>query len=260
MKLNHCPICDSKHLKKIFDKIHNKKIYPLDWCLSCRVFFVNPQPEDVFLTNLYNESYFTSRGYESKDKYRIRVAKKRISQITSGLNTSVEQKKALEIGCAMGHFLKCLKDKKADVYGVELSEYAAKKGKEKFNIEIFPGPLEKSDFLNYKFDYIFGWDLFEHLKKPNDFLKICHNILNKNGYLIIHIPYTKSPGYFLRGVKWKKINPEEHLFYYNHQAIEILAKKNSFSLIELPFSWLKWTDLILNDTKTFVLKKQTSDS
>ncbi len=255
MKIIKCPICESDDLSDYFKKEHNNKTYTIDICKNCGVFFVNPQPDDSVLSNLYSESYFTSRNYESKDKYRINISKKRISQIRKGIKASFENAKILEIGCAMGHFLKCLKDLNAEVYGVELSEYAATRGKEKFNIEIFPGNLEKSNLIHSKYDFIFGWDLFEHLKNPNNFLKLCHNILKKHGYLIIHIPYTDSIGYKIYRNKWKKINPEEHLFYYNYNGIKHLAEKNSFILINLPFSILKFTDYIFNNTKTFILQK-----
>lgn len=255
MKIEACPVCDSQKIKKLFEKVSDGVQYNLDICSSCGVFFVNPLPEDFSLNKLYGEEYFTSRDYEGKDKYRLRVASKRLKQIENTVKTQIKDKRILEVGAAMGHFLKKAEDKKAKVYGVELSGYAVKRAKEKFGLNIFEGRLEDSNFINEKFDFIFGWDLFEHLKNPNEFLKMCYSMLNENGHLVLHIPFSESPGYKLKNINWPKINPKEHLFYYNQKAMSILAKKHSYKEIEIPFSWLKISDLYFNDTKTLIFKK-----
>lgn len=106
-----------------------------------------------------------------------------------------EGSKVLDVGCGSGYIGKLLKNKKCEIFGIDIDakslEVAAKtkvykKIKEysicdlKENCKIF----EK----NIEFDYIIFADVLEHLINPGEVLNTCSKMLSKDGEILVSIP------------------------------------------------------------------------
>lgn len=101
----------------------------------------------------------------------------------------------LDVGCACGDMGVALKKyKSAQIYGLEFNPESVKLAQEtkayeevhQFNLDT----LSENDFSQYKekFDYIICGDVLEHLRFPQDTLKILKTYLKKNGSIIASIP------------------------------------------------------------------------
>lgn len=252
-KNNSCPICGNTNLYSLACKLKG-----FDYCSKCNLLFVNPQPNEQSLNNLYSEEYFTMRGYDNKDKqkYRLRVATKRLGRIERGNNLSKQPGKSLlDIGCASGYFLHVSQKRGYSVYGVEKSGYAVRQAFNLFNLSIIEGELGKVNLPISQFDLITAWDLFEHIIDPNGFLELVHGLLASTGILIIHIPVIDSLGYRLHKHRWKKINALEHLFYYSYQSFLTIIHKHGFEIISPPSKLKRFLINLGSDTMVFYLKK-----
>jgi 2-polyprenyl-6-hydroxyphenyl methylase/3-demethylubiquinone-9 3-methyltransferase len=103
--------------------------------------------------------------------------------------------KVLDIGCGGGLFLSLLKDKGAQVTGIELSDSRAQYAKTKHGLEIYKFPIE-SDFWQKghagAFDAVTLWDVIEHVNYPYQTLRCAANVLKPGGFLLIDTPCRDS--------------------------------------------------------------------
>ncbi len=97
-------------------------------------------------------------------------------------------KKALEVGCAIGAFAKLLKERDFEVTAMDISEYIierAKKLQKDINFKV--SDIEK-DSIKEKFDYIFAFEVVEHLKYPKKALFNMKRMLKSEGTIVFSTP------------------------------------------------------------------------
>lgn len=98
-------------------------------------------------------------------------------------------KKALEVGCAIGAFSKLLKERGFKVVATDISEYIIEKAKKlQTGIEFKVLDIGKGMNPEEKFDYIFSFEVLEHIKNPKKALLNMKRVLKKNGVLIFSTP------------------------------------------------------------------------
>ena len=137
----------------------------------------------------------------------------------------------IDIGCGSGRILKYLKlSGFQNLYGIDISEEQIRLTREKgFTADVF----NVFDFLETskkKFDIIFALDIIEHFHKY-ELIKLFSgffNLLNKNGFLIIHTP--NGEGVFSQHAIYGDLT---HLTIFNpnslNQILQITGfKKNKF--------------------------------
>ncbi|OGC04055.1 hypothetical protein A2276_05500 [candidate division WOR-1 bacterium RIFOXYA12_FULL_43_27] len=140
------------------------------------------------------------------------------------------RKKILDFGCGDGYRSIYL-GRKADYWGVDISDENIKKARNKYRDKSFVLIAENSlPFENVFFDEIYLFDVLEHLNNPHASFKEVLRCLKKNGKLIVEIPYYKSEEFL------KKIHPAYlieigHKNIFSDEAIVRLIKE--FNLILL---------------------------
>lgn len=95
----------------------------------------------------------------------------------------------LDVGCATGAVAERLKKIGCTVVGLELDPEAVKIAK-KHCEKVYRVDLEKLNTLpfNKNFDYILFMDLIEHLRNPENIIRIVRKYLNRNGKIVFSIP------------------------------------------------------------------------
>ena len=99
--------------------------------------------------------------------------------------------KILDIGCGGGLFLSLLKQRGAQVIGIELSDSRAQYAKTKHGLDIDKHPIESDFWQNgyaQHFDAVTLWDVIEHVNYPRQTLQSAANVLKPNGLLLIDTP------------------------------------------------------------------------
>ena len=108
---------------------------------------------------------------------------------------SLTHARILDIGCGGGLFLSILKQKGAQVTGIELSDSRAHYAKTKHGLEIYKIPIE-SDFWQRghagSFDAVTLWDVIEHVNYPYRTLQCAVHVLKPGGFLLIDTPCRDS--------------------------------------------------------------------
>jgi SAM-dependent methyltransferase len=222
----HCAVCGSDSRG-----VGEKNGYKLYICRNCTLTFIYPVPD---LNSVYNEGYFTGAsthmGYANYDADKEPMVPtfekylKRIKALTPG-------KKLLDVGAATGFFLAIARRFGFEVYGVEISSYAAERSRKK-GIPTIAGTLE--DVPNEpKFNVLTMFDVIEHVENPLTLCVRANTLLEKDGILVINTPDIGSVYARILGLRWNLIIPPEHLFYFNNRSMKILLDKTGFELVSI---------------------------
>ncbi|MBI1976940.1 MAG: class I SAM-dependent methyltransferase [Candidatus Omnitrophica bacterium] len=97
----------------------------------------------------------------------------------------------LELGCATGAYLSQYEDRKMELYGVDISEYAIQQAKQRvkrgqfyrLNLEKEPFP-----FPDGAFDIVTAYTILEHLFEPEKALREIERVTKEGAYLYVVVP------------------------------------------------------------------------
>jgi 2-polyprenyl-3-methyl-5-hydroxy-6-metoxy-1,4-benzoquinol methylase len=244
--VKECKICNSTERKLRYSIGY----YDVVECNNCGVIFLDLY-RDFDISKLYSSDYYLEREeYYLKNCIvdpSCRIENPNILDFRKGLNFIESFKKTgrlLDVGCGIGIFLFMAKEKGWDVFGIDVSDYAANFAKERFGIDCFVGSLKKANFPDNHFDVITLWDVIEHFENPLEELEEIRRILSDDGVILFDTPnveslmrqiahwiYVLTGGIFKYPVK--KLYHHFHLYYYSPRTLRMLLDKAGFEIIEM---------------------------
>ena len=125
----------------------------------------------------YSNYLSDQKNHEKNFRLRLRLFDKYIDPH--------KHESLLEIGCAYGFFLNLVKDKFKSVVGVDITNEGVLYAKNQLQLNAHKVDLLQWDFENYKFDIVCMWDVIEHLKSPDLYLKKISENMTSGGILSI---------------------------------------------------------------------------
>ena len=135
----------------------------------------------------------------------------------------------LDVGCADGVFLAELAWHNVDATGIDLSEVAVNKAKERGHSAHCETIAEHRPAKPY--DVISAFDVLEHVLDPRDFLSAVRRLLKPGGTLVLSTPNLRSFSRLIMGRRWYFYIPEEHLFYFAPHSLKLLLDNTGFELV-----------------------------
>ncbi len=165
-----CPIC----LVAAAEPTFTKDSYPIYRCGSCAGEFLEPQPDDRALAEIYDAEYFLGDHDEASDR-RVAALKSgtsalyldRLSPTLAG-----NGRRLLEIGCGTGDLLLQAQSRSFEVNGVEYSTVAAATANQRLGAELVrTGTIENASLPAGHFDVVVACDVIEHTRDPKSFLE-----------------------------------------------------------------------------------------
>ena len=220
-----CPFCKSPNIRKVFGDILK--------CEKCGIMFLDFEKYSRRTDNIYDEAYFTGKVYHDyllEEPHRIEIFEEKLRLIQEYLP---QRGRVLDFGCALGFFLKIMKERSYKVYGVEVSKYAAGYAKNTLKLKVLEGELRNADFPDEFFDIITMWDVLEHLINPQETLIEINRVLNTNGILIIETLNIGSLTARILKKNWPLYFPPYHLFYFNLKTLKNILAETGFSVIKI---------------------------
>jgi 2-polyprenyl-3-methyl-5-hydroxy-6-metoxy-1,4-benzoquinol methylase len=149
----------------------------------------------------FEKEYFAGYYYRNVGEFSQKDLNKSINWFTGWfkyLQKFIELRngngrKVLEIGCSIGGACSILADNGFEVFASDISSYAIKGAKSlaKENgrkIKFFTCDVQKNIPIEEKFDFIYAFEVIEHLKDPLFSIKLMKKKLKKNGLLICSTP------------------------------------------------------------------------
>ncbi len=189
-------------------------------CRKCGLIYVNPRPSTQALEALYSQDYFDQGEYVDDPRrrrmYEIEIL--RMLPLIGGRG------RFLDVGCAMGMFLKMLPDS-FEKHGVEFSSSAARHARETFGLDVRTGQLADANFEPGSFDVIQMRGVIEHLEDPSRQVRAASRLLKPGGWFVLNQTPNAggASGWFYREL-YNQVKPWEHLYYFTTSTIRHLLK------------------------------------
>lgn len=221
-----CPLCTKTHIQ-FYTRKNGYDVYR---CRFCKLLFVYPLPPTI---TVYNETYFSGAtegfgyvDYDTDKEPMTKIFEKYLDKLS---HVGVTSGKFLDVGAATGFFMSIAKKRGYDVTGVEISDYASEKGREK-GLQIYTGDLHSVAFQSDMFDVVSLCDVLEHVPSPTKFLEEVTRILKPGGYILINTPNAESIVAKILRTRWHLIVPPEHLHYFSPRNLSQYLLKQSFAI------------------------------
>ena len=172
-------------------------------------------------------------------------------------------KKVLEIGCGIGAFAKILNERGFKVDATDVSAFIVNRAKKihpEINFKILN--IEKNTKMNEMYDYIFAFEVMEHLKNPFKALVNIKKMLKSKGVLIFSTPFPTKE--MLADPMHINVHPTKFWLAegekIGYKSIEVkyvsfipfLYKLHSFFSLALPF---RIDSYFINSTGIYIFKK-----
>ncbi len=219
-----CPLCGSS-ATALYAQKNNHDVYS---CASCGFLFVSPLPESV---EVYDASYFSGAekgfGYVDYDADKVPMIPTFNSYLELIKRAGIEKGTLLDIGAATGFFMSLAQEKGFEVSGIEVSDYAAEKGRKK-GLNIQTGELAL--FPQGTFDVVTMLDVIEHTRNPKATLLEARRLLKIGGLLVINTPDAGSLVARTFGKRWHLIVPPEHLHYFSKKNMTEQLRQMGFEI------------------------------
>jgi 2-polyprenyl-3-methyl-5-hydroxy-6-metoxy-1,4-benzoquinol methylase len=235
-----CPFCNSKNYSP-FDSLDGFSIVK---CNECKFVYTNPRPYISDLGNYYSEEYYLDERHKKKYYNEDGSLKNEESDSEAGI-TQIEnyvdkRGRILEIGAARGSFLKELKKRGWETYGVEISESACKIAREQNGIDMFCGSFKEYD-SSLLFDVICMYQTLEHLPDPKFVLEKAFEKLKPGGLLVISVPNLRSFDVQINKTR-KRLSYDlpRHLNHFDHAFLKKELVKLGFHILETDLYYPKF--------------------
>jgi SAM-dependent methyltransferase len=229
-----CNVCNSHELKMKYDMNE----YIIFKCLNCSFYFARADNNPYSVSQIYDDSaYFESfverDNSEEYDRFYNTILHK-IEAMTKG-------RRLLDAGCGAGHFSGVAYTRGWDVTGTEVSEWAAQFAKNTHGIKVVRTDLNCFSFQEQRFDVINCFHVIEHLYRPKEFLQECHRILVNGGIIKLSFPRYPEFSIIVHEILFRfgianypcRLNPPEHVSYFNDKTILWLLKDVGFKVLSV---------------------------
>lgn len=225
-----CPICAqegniSREFKRRQDEVLN-----LMGCPGCGCEYLAPQPSSSWLSEEYHRYY--ERRFSSVERPKDLF----FDELLTGLNRDFSDKKVLDIGAAEGDLIFALTNRwpAVDAYAIEGNPEAG------MYFDRLPCTYYNTDIADWlkeghqkHFDYIFLFDLLEHVRDPVGIVRdLAQKHLLPGGLMVGTFPSVSSLSKKVLGRLWFQYKVE-HLFYFSDRAVTRLEEAGGMQRVAL---------------------------
>jgi SAM-dependent methyltransferase len=205
------------------DRVH----YRMVRCRKCGLVRSDPVLPDEELARLYQGSTF---DYEEESACARRTYAQYVREI---LPMVKEKARVLEIGCGNGFFLEeALGLGFAEVYGIEPSRHAIEAASPKVRDRIKNELFQEGLYPPAWFTLICGFQVLDHLTRPNELLQVCRALLEPDGLALF---INHDVGAWTNRILGERspIVDIEHTFLYDKETIACIFRKNGFEVLRV---------------------------
>jgi len=228
-----CPLCGCPLYKKVARRFDGGRLVR---CKQCGHVYLNPIPNETILGCYRDSSRDTPSKVDSwcRDPsgpyyYCLDFLKK---------NGGISGKRVLDIGCGLGRFLFECREEGALVFGIDRDKESCRVAKLNYGLDIIPKSIEQviqeGIFSTIRFDYIFCFEVIEHVKKPAELLRAAYEWLSPQGLLFLSTPNFSIYKKMKSASPFLKCYPQ-HIHYFTSDVLRGLLEKCGFELAVMDY-------------------------
>jgi len=239
-ELSNCPLCEKVDFKPIYlarDRHYGiPGTYRIVQCATCSLMFLNPMYSDEELSALYPADYYAYQNNFSRKLWK-EIVKSLLCFRVGTRDPQIEAPgRMLDLGCGSGWFLREMRDKGWDVYGVEINSAAAQLGRDQGGLKIHAGTLPQANFPPGYFDYVRANHSFEHMTCPGETLAEIRRIMRPGGRLLIGVPNVASLNARVFKQYWWYLGAPVHPFTYSVKTLACFLEKYRFQILKVTYN------------------------
>lgn len=231
-----CNYCNSNDYRKRYVK----EGFQIVQCKKCGLIYVNPRLKEKSIHQLYDEDYFSGKGFDKSIDYKSEVEVKMkhadlldwdlsaIKEMSSQINEG--NPKILDVGCGMGLFLSKAKKKGFDAEGLELSHYASK-FVSLLGIKIQNKSIEEADLKAGQYSAVVMREVVEHLNDPKKALTKIYSSIKNDGILFITTGNYNCIERRLKKSNWHYFMPKGHIYIFSSKTIKKYLEEVGFKRV-----------------------------
>ena len=186
MKINECPICNSKDREEVATLL-SRDTFSI--CLDCGHGYMSDGPDADY--SGFQQNYTDEQLLDENCSFNL-MAEQRYRHILNKVNfVKMGKCSILDVGCGYGHFLS--KFTLWDKTGIDAS-YPSITFAEKFvpaasfKFSAFADDFFIRALVKDEYELISSHHVIEHLHNPKDFIGLCLKYLRLNGLLYFTLP------------------------------------------------------------------------
>lgn len=239
-----CKICGSENVEVIYNdlirdgglKKYTKNPVKMFQCKDCDIIWHENEIADV---NVYyeTEEYRNELEGSSDEKIFYELHDKETLDKLNYTGTTVFRDKIVaDIGCGCGAFLDYVSGVAREVVAVEPSlKYRKIMTRKGFSTYAYAEEA-KMTYAN-KIDVITSFDVIEHVKSPEDFIRDIYDLLTDGGKAIIGTPTDAPVMRKLLGRDYEKklLFSTQHLWVFSEKNLKLISEKFGFDSINIKY-------------------------
>ncbi len=237
-----CISCSSDKNIKLYQKTSFLG-YPVYMCGKCGLYFFYSDDKSIErkCNTYYKSKYWGTIRKKWNDKRKliniiIKILRKLKTEPLQQVwhyniikkYVAAEKPKLLDIGCAKGDFMLFFSKKGFDVRGIEPDSNNAKIVNNLFGKEVCINGLVEKVRIREKFDGVYLCHVFEHLIRPDLFLKKIKNNLNNDGIIFLEVPNCENSK-----ILHNSLNKHPHIYSFTLNSIRKLFENNSYKILKI---------------------------
>lgn len=185
MRSEPCPFCKSERVRVKYQLTS----YRIAECIDCGLEYHDHFRGGGDTDEMFSEEYYRSVQHEAFSKqfsdYTRDASTRVYEHWLSEIGKCVAPGRILDVGSALGTFLKLAEARGWTPQGVEISRFATTFARESRNLSMFNGDLEAFQSPDEAFDAITFWDSLEHVTHPQENLQKATRLLRKGGIVLL---------------------------------------------------------------------------
>lgn len=244
-----CPLCKGKGTSNKYVL----KIHRIAYCEVCNFLFNQTFAEVADAAEMFSEPYYKNvqeQAFASQFvAYEQDPSIKNFSKYLAVVESHISGRNLLDVGSALGTFMKVGQERGWSVYGAEISKFATDYARDKYGFDIFNGDLSENIWADEFFDVITFWDSIEHVRDPRENIEQAYRLLKRNGLMLFTTDnfdcLLGSLAEFLYSISFGMFRyPMERLFirhnrsYFNEKNFKTLL--GSYGMQEVYFEKIEY--------------------
>lgn len=204
----------------------NTPVSNMEACAHCGLVQKAPMPSEEEIASLYHEDFEHFEPYIEQISVHREYFRKKLQEIKTVSRLRGNDRKLLDIGCAMGVLLEEANKIGYRAQGVDISKdaviYCRKKGL--LVTQIYP---------KKRFDVITAFEVIEHERDPGCMMRRVHALLKDGGVAVLTTPNHSGIWRKVMGKWWVGYRHPEHVTFWDRESLTFLMKQTGFTHISV---------------------------